>query len=329
MGCNPTHRIMRHILTIVFILNYLVGYSQINDSSKSIVDSAVTSVITEARKGNVYYDNTQLFLILSSNPMLSYLAFREYKDDVSEQVLNSLVTNYKWLRRISDDTLLRQKITLDLLQLYQRYKEPLNGYNTFDIPSGLSKPEDNKMSDFNEKAKQLLVELLQDSLINKNILKITGIAGEKGLLHELQEFLPEGERYQKFNNYGFYFSSWEWYARLAMARLGDKDQINFCLQRILEKEDEIISNYYSAKDYFDDLVYIKQPEILPFLFKMLIANKEFEEKPLFSTSGLAINALQKLLVGFPPEVGFSLTEKGVKEYKKWVRENKGKYIFKD
>ncbi len=114
-----------------------------------------------------------------------------------------------------------------------------------------------------------------------------------------------------------------------MARLGNKKQIDFCVQKIEDSENEIISNYYSAGSYFDDLVYINQPEVLSFLFEMLISNKTFSGRPLFSTSGLAIHALQRLLVGFPPEVGFSLTEKGVKEYERWIRDNKGKYKFKE
>ena len=194
----------------------------------------------------------------------------------------------------------------------------------------MSDPERSKASDFNADAKELLAELLQDSLINKRILKAIGIAGVKDQIPELKKFLPEGERYRKDRVAYFYFSSWEWYARLSMARLGDQEQINYCVNKIENSKEEIMSNSYAAGDYFDDLVYIKQLEVLPFLFEMLISSKEFADDPIYTTTYYAANALYKLIEEFPhdPDV-VKYSEKSLKNLEKWVRENKGKYEFKE
>ena len=318
---------MKKILTIGLMFCYTIAFGQ-TDSVKNLILDQLRSAVNDLREGKSRY-TPQLNKLLIANPEASYSALRKHKIDSNDFVLEGILNYYTMLKSSSENITFRQKITYDLLEIYRQRKQPLNSYNTFDIPSELSDPERSKVSDFNADAKELLAELLQDSLINKRILKAVGIAGMQDQIPELRKFLPEGQRYRKPSNGRLYFFSWEWYARLAMARLGEQEQIDYCVQKIESSEEEIMSNHHAAGDYFDDLVYIKQPEALPFLFNMLLTNKEFEGDPIYTSTYYAANALYKLLEEFPhdPHV-VKYSEKSLKNIKKWVRENRGKYEFK-
>jgi len=272
---------MKRILTIILILYCTITFSQ-TDSVKNIIDKKLTKVMSEVREGESrYYQDFNMLLI--SYPEYSFRRIKEYESDSSDLVVEEIVNNYSMLKSASKEQSFQQKITFELLKIYHQRKQPLNDYNTFYIPQTLSNPDETKTSDFNAESKQLLVELLKDSLISRRVLKVIGIAGMQDQIPELKKFLPGGERYRKDNVAYFYFSSWEWYARLAMARLGDQEQIKFCVEKIENSEEEMMSNSYAAGNYFDDLIYIKKPEVLPFLFDMLLSNTKFPDDPIYST----------------------------------------------
>lgn len=322
---------MRKIFTAIFLLSYLVGFSQgKEDSIENRLSKNIEVLMIEAKKGNPHFYDRELIIPISNHPELAYSLLKKYEKDSNQHVLYAVASNYKWLKGIINNVQIRQNLTYNLLQLYKQFTYSSNSfYNTIDIPADLSDPERSKASDFNADAKELLVELLQDSLINKHILKVVGIAKMQDQIPELRKFLPEGKHYRKPSNGRLYFLSWEWYARLVMARLGDQKQIDYCVEKIESSEEEIMSNHHAAGDYFDDLVYIKQPKVLPFLFEMLIPSNEFAGDPIYTTTYYAANALYKLLEEFPhdPDV-VKYSEKSLKKLEKWVRENKGKYEFK-
>lgn len=327
MGNDSKNRRMRKTLTIVLVLCYTIAFGQ-TDSVKNLISDQLEIVIKDLKAGKSRY-TPELNKLLTANPEFSYSALKNVARDSNDFVLEGILNYSTMLKSSSEDSVFRQKITYDLLQIYKQRKKPLNSYNTFDIPSELSDLERSKASDFNADARELLGELLQDSLINKRILKVVGIAKMQDQIPELRKFLPEGERYRKPSNGRLYFLSWEWYARLAMARLGDQEQIGYCVEKIESSEEDIMSNHHAAGDYFDDLIYIKQPEVLPFLFEMLISSNEFAGDPIYTTTYYASNALYKLLEEFPhdPDV-VKYSEKSLKNLEKWVRENKGNYEFK-
>ncbi len=169
---------MKILLTIIFCLNCLVCFSQA-DSIEKIIATSVERIIRELQNDQSHY-HRELNELFIANPDFSYYTMKKHESDNSDFVVEGIVNYYRMLKEVSEDSSFRQKITYDLLQIYQENKQSLNSYDTYGIPRLMSSPEDNKPSDFNTEAKLLLADLLQDSLISIHISKVVGIAAMKG-----------------------------------------------------------------------------------------------------------------------------------------------------
>lgn len=112
-----------------------------------------------------------------------------------------------------------------------------------------------------------------------------------------------------------------WYVRLALARIGDKNSIDYCIKKVnLDKPNFILLR---------ELVYIKQPQLIDLYYNYLVSDKSAlgsYDVPPVSYSTIGVKYLSKLLFDFPLEDQVRpYTPAQIALARQWMLANKGKY----
>jgi hypothetical protein len=114
----------------------------------------------------------------------------------------------------------------------------------------------------------------------------------------------------------------KWEAHLALARLGQKESIDYCIEEINK------SQFDFSK--LEEVSYIRQPEIIELFDKYLFSDywMKMPEKEGSETVNYIINLYCKSIKNFPLNLRYGgFTKDDIITARKWVKENKNKYVM--
>lgn len=164
---------------------------------------------------------------------------------------------------------------------------------------------------------------------NTGAIWVLGVAGARQAIPKLRQIaerkvedrFAEGDPVLKDR---FYRESAEWAARCALARLGDRESIRFCIDRIEGVEDETKRMFV----YFPYFNYIRQPEVVKKLTEYLFRDGETPTDGDLLGSPYALHAilhLSQMIEGFPvtfDDVQTRPREEVIQEAREWVTAQK-------
>jgi hypothetical protein len=179
--------------------------------------------------------------------------------------------------------------------------------------------------DFSEKSKSVIRQFIQTDKATPEIVMLCGIADMRDQLTKLKT-LADDKLYTEVIkpeglSPGVNFGSTSWSAHLVLARMGRKDEVEFCIKTIQSVKDTHIRSIVLIKY----LAYIKQPEIIPTL------QSHLESEEYITVDGnyrypywqYALNILTHIVDGFPvkaKDTGYSLEE--VATARAWLKTHK-------
>ncbi|HUT31087.1 MAG TPA: hypothetical protein VMX13_14935 [Sedimentisphaerales bacterium] len=255
----------------------------------------------------------------------------------------------------ANDLQVRQKIVTGLLMGVRD-----DAYNTGHLSHWLLQFSS---ADFSEPSRELVREMLVRALADANtnpredIILLAGVADLKSELPRLKRFmdarevilkernekhvqewreaigrlpdtnnmpafLPRRKRYEKQLMKQYWQSSLLWAALRARARMGVKEDIARCIELVESHPDED----YRVAWLLEELSYVRQPEIVDYLYRYLKSEKVRESKGPDTVVGTyaqhAAKALAQMLRGFPGRKDIGGDKETIELRRKWMAEQK-------
>ncbi len=156
--------------------------------------------------------------------------------------------------------------------------------------------------DFSEKAKVQIREHLARERPSRGMVLVCGLANMKDQIPRLRELAADRTQYE-LGNGDTKIRTVGWKARLALARMGSQEDIQYCIKRA----EKCLDLTTFGKSALEDIAYIRQPEAVKYLQKFL----EGTESPpdIFLEVGIqpgtfaknALKNLTKMIDDFPVE----------------------------
>ena len=181
--------------------------------------------------------------------------------------------------------------------------------------------------DFSESSKDIIRQKLHKDLspVGGGTIRLSGVANMQDQLPRLNEVIAE--RTKKIESIKPTEIPWHltriWDARLARARMGVKEDIDWCVPKIKEEIDNSLR--YSVR-LFDDLGYIRQPESVEVLKEYFLSDRKLPpcdglEEPF---THYLMPIMRQNLIGFPElrdiqEKSRWFTQDEIGICKDWVR----------
>ena len=183
-----------------------------------------------------------------------------------------------------------------------------------------------KEVDFDVEAKYNLSEMaLKPRTHYETVIKICGWLNQKDLCFNFRKAIDEkqGDVYQR------------WAMRLAMARMGDVEMINYCLARLqkIGVNDDIVSGF------FPDMVYTRQKALFDPLLAVIESDKDAcsssnpDSEVHIVCAFRVIELLAPYINGFPAKVDRSGSlisnnyDQTLKEVRTWIQQNRNTYTI--
>lgn len=127
-----------------------------------------------------------------------------------------------------------------------------------------------RKSDFDDNAKLWLkTRLLDDNKLYPGIIKAVGVAGLEDEASRLNQIFENGPSHPSLKNGIRFYSTPEWAAALAQARLGDEKKVNFVLEKVKAEDDETVK----VTRLFGDLAYVRHPNAIAELLSIIESGK--------------------------------------------------------
>jgi hypothetical protein len=118
-------------------------------------------------------------------------------------------------------------------------------------------------------------------------------------------------------------SSVRWYAHLALARMGDRKHVDYCMSQIAQLAPQDIMTTYA-----DDLAYMRSPESFKLLSELLFSdlkNKEKEEEEDKMYAELIAQTLEGKIIDFP-KIGNNMSaSEFLPIARKWMQEHRANF----
>lgn len=179
-----------------------------------------------------------------------------------------------------------------------------------------------KKDDFNKNSKEILRTAIATKNSSSRILLIIGIADIKEILPRLQELAIDEKNDRPDPTRKWYYKI-NWAARLAMARMGIKEEITKCIEMAESEQD----SDERVKRVLPKIGYIRQPEAIEYLKKYLESSKrlpDIDNRPGPTYASRVVHILAESLENFP------IKQKDARDYKeeeialcrKWMSEQK-------
>lgn len=309
------------IKCIVFTLSAVFIFTNLTFSqTKTGIKKEINMIMQAARNGNnlsfknEYISNkTEAWILGLIEPYYSdtIVMVRSKACDIAQMVGMQLA-----------DTITRRKVVNILVQTCKDKDSGISGKAS----QGLT---DFNRNDFDSIAANNLVDLLKIHTAHySTIIKLVGFVkpsnAEEVLLHHLTTDSALN-------------ATTRWAIHLALARMGNEEQINYCLNKVKS----VAVNDDVVYDLLPDLVYIRQPETINYLVEILNSDEknctssdpDRDEKIICGYR--VMEYLPPLIKNFPLQVGASDDIKGydypeaLEIARKWFEENKEYELITD
>jgi hypothetical protein len=235
-------------------------------------------------------------------------ALRSHASDRSRPVRLHAVALAIELGTMSPELGFRQQVTNHIVAVAVSYPDKDTGIGRWALTAlqRFSPP------DFTEQSRQAVSKLLDAAHPSSEALLLAGaleLRAKKARLLELMRDVDET---------GPWWARRSWSARLALARMGDKDQIQYVIQKIEAESDSVV-----RVTQLKNLAYLRQPLAVEVLVRYLLSDEVLPE--LYGQSvpiaQYALDVLAQIIPGFPlPGRGSPIyTEDELKTARDWVK----------
>ena len=347
---------MRGITNLSLMVGLLLGAatvaSGLDVSAEGEIRDALSTCMDQVREritdecGKVYALREKYGLAL-----LPFL--EEYIADANERVRWQSYCSMILVALDSNDVVARQGIVYKLLT---RMRDDVVRNSAY-LASRLLQFE---TADFSGEAKRLVQQQFQRALDGgmtyeaRDIFLLVGVADLKSELPRLKQFIEERE--QKLRSYRareveelqeslrgsssgpsggqqrwlerqWWQGTLVWAALRARARMGVKDDIERCIQLV----DSHPNEDYKVGKPLRDLVYVRQPEVVDYIYDYLKSDRKTPDDPPCvlgeAYASRAVRALSEMLRGFPARRDLVHADTGtIERCREWMAEQKQKQL---
>lgn len=184
---------------------------------------------------------------------------------------------------------------------------------------------------FKPEDKNQIVKILQDTiLVSNDMILLVGYLGLKAQKKYIKnQFIESSNRKPITQNTRRYYHSKQWMAYLALARLGDKNALNYIIQQFKAEKD----NFKTCTFLVKDLAYTKQEKAFRALIKLFESKKRTIPPNELSTpcNALIIPHFVKGIKNYPQNLWF-LSSRNIKNENNiinWFKNNRRIVINRD
>ncbi len=292
------------IYTVVFLAVYATGFGTVTDDVISKMQTRLEWKKLEVRI------TEEDFRAADSVKVLEFLS--KYEASPKRQIRRvAYYYGYK-LAEESNDLNVRQEVVRRLVREMCDPNNLVRVYNRW--------LKHFREKDFGAEARERIRESIQVKLPGKAVILACGVSGLDEVLPRLKELLVDEEKLGG----GEYPTEWcdsrGWYARLARARMGVKEDIEKCIELV----DSIGNVHFRMVTMRKDIGYIRQPEAIEYLrayfmsdLKMRPTNPVLKAEPV---AQYLMPALIDSLEGFPikKDRASSYSEEEIEEAREWM-----------
>ena len=308
---------MKNMIIMILLFAYFLPLQIVLSNEVTDIESLIKSHFEVIKDANQYMEqsiNITDEQLKKSNPDKLLLLLANYDKDISLFARQYAFLYEIRIAKLHPTVEIKQKVSERLIKAIVDSDASVIG-SAYEWLFSLEK------EDFNEYAKETIRNSLAKSQPDGRMIKICGIADIKEELPLLEELLIEKDNVS-YTTKWYYKTSW--YARLARARMGIKEDIEECikLSESVEDLDERVVRI------FPDIGYIKQPEIIEYFKKYLESDERMP--PLSSIvpgslyASRVVHILAETLENFPikQKDARNYMEEEIELCRKWILEQK-------
>lgn len=217
------------------------------------VNQEISNIMQAARNGESLIFSKNLINESNSGTILN--ALEDYYTDTMLMVRSKAYSITKMIGVESMDKKIREKVVNSLCDALKDESSGIIGMASRYLSSFNS-------SDFNQEAQQKLVDLLDEQPPHyKRIIKLVGFLGVPAYEPQLREVLDNDSTLK---------ASERWAVHLALARLGNQQSLNYCVNKV----GSLVVNDDVVYELLPDLVYIRQPQAINYLVEVLNSDEK-------------------------------------------------------
>ena len=243
---------------LYFIIIILISSASLSAQKKN-VSKELDTYYAEALKGKNYFISGEV--VKAANPEKLLKKSVPYLKNENASVRYKAIDLIKRKGDLTGDTLYRQQYVAALIEAVK----DRDGGNCGTALRGLTyfKP-----GDFNQASRDSIKKLLQTKTQHFDLLiKAAGFINDPQTKSILEKTLAEDSTLN---------AKTKWALHLALARLGDKDNLAYCMGKVksVPLGDQVVSYL------FPDLIYIRQPEAIQYMLDAILSNQKAVLHPI-------------------------------------------------
>ena len=304
---------MKHLITPA-LLFLLTTYAL----AQSKTDEALRTYYSLWQKGLPTTDVSEIVMKMETDNVFSKL--EHFTTDTSEDKRLATYRLIDYIGEKSNDKSVRQRAVRQIIMGCNDRDGGIVGINMKNLTSF-------SINDFEAESKYQLSEMAKKPMSYYELLiKICGWLNIKDLNYDFHQMITDKKGNVKQR----------WAMRLAMARMGEQDMLDYCVQRV----SKIPVNDDVVYDLVPDLIYTKQKPMFDYLFQIIESDEKTCSSPNPDSNAKiicgyrVIEQIAPYIQGFPVEIGASGDlktkdyEKTLLEVRNWIKQNKDTYIIK-
>jgi hypothetical protein len=300
------------------ILSLLIFFSTIAFSQAN-VDDALKTYFSRWQKGQSTTDVSEALLKMDLDNVFSKL--EHLTTDTSQENRYATYRLIHYLGKKTTDPAIRKRAVKQLILGCKDKDSGIVGVILKELTSFAT-------TDFDPESKYLLSEMAKKPMpYYELMIKICGWLDIKDLIYDFRQMIADkkGTVMQR------------WAMRLAMARMGEQDMLDYCMGRIrkIPVNDDVVY------DLVPDMIYTRQKPMFNYLFQIIRSNDKSCSSPN-PDSGAKIlcgyrvmEQIAPYIQNFPVEVDKSGElksgdyDKALQEARSWIKQNAASYTIKN
>jgi hypothetical protein len=302
-------------LTLIFFVVILFPLGAI---SQNKIDEALKNYYSQWQKGQPTTDISETLLTMDQKDVLDKLD--RFTKDTSE---DKRLATYKLISNLgmkSTNASTRKKAVKQLITGCNDKDGGIIGVNMKNLTLF-------SVQDFEPESKYLLSEMTKRPMPYYELLiKICGWLGMKDLSYDFRQAIEQKKGTVKQR----------WAMRLAMARMGETEMLDYCVQRVTK----IPVNDDVVYELVPDMIYTRQKSMFDYLFQIIESDEKKCSSPnpdsnakILCAYGV-IEQIAPYIENFPAEISASGDlktkdyEKALQDVRAWIKQNKESYAIK-
>lgn len=313
----------KHIFSLFAILFLMTDIAHAQRPKVNIKE-LLTKKMNQFRNSGI--DTIDKSTFISADPDIILRELETFENDVSPQVRDFAygIANRVGIKNLNISV--RQKVTEHLLKgcsdlaplVWQNASKNLLSFNS---------------NDFSEDTKKMIRVLLskeKSRLLTHKMILVAGVANMLTEKNQFEKLLIDESKYESKPHAGRWYGTVGWAARIALARMGSKKDIEHAINMVKSEKEPITR----VTRLLRDLAYIRQPEVVNVLSIYLNSEEKLPSTrpgtPGTKYCQYALDILAQILDGFPvknegpggySQAEIDLCRQWMKEQREWKVKN--------